>query len=41
MFRVMSYGKESPQCSSADEQCWQLNRRAHITADGGSRPNSD
>jgi peptidoglycan-associated lipoprotein len=29
---VISYGKERPRCTDATEQCWQQNRRAHITA---------
>ncbi len=29
--RVISYGKERPVCSAHDEECWQKNRRAHIT----------
>jgi peptidoglycan-associated lipoprotein len=29
---VASYGKERPVCQDHDEQCWQKNRRAHITA---------
>jgi peptidoglycan-associated lipoprotein len=28
--RPISYGKERPQCTSADEGCWQRNRRAHF-----------
>jgi peptidoglycan-associated lipoprotein len=31
--RVVSYGKEKPFCSESTEECWQLNRRAGITAD--------
>jgi peptidoglycan-associated lipoprotein len=27
---VISYGKESPQCTEAKESCWQKNRRAHV-----------
>jgi len=30
--RMVSYGKERPQCSEADESCWQRNRRAHFAA---------
>lgn len=30
--RPISYGKERPQCTSADEACYQKNRRAHFTA---------
>ena len=29
---VISYGKERPACTEQTEQCWQQNRRAHITA---------
>ena|SRR5215472_14165630 len=29
--RTISYGKEHPVCSDHDEDCWQKNRRAHIT----------
>jgi len=28
----ISYGKERPQCSEANEGCWQRNRRAHFAA---------
>lgn len=28
--RVVSYGKERPQCTESNESCWQLNRRAHF-----------
>jgi outer membrane protein OmpA-like peptidoglycan-associated protein len=28
--RVISFGKERPQCPDADEVCWQKNRRAHL-----------
>ena len=27
---VISYGKETPVCTEAREECWQKNRRAHI-----------
>jgi len=27
---VISYGKEQPQCSEHNEECWSLNRRAHF-----------
>ena len=27
---VVSYGKEAPQCTEANEGCWQKNRRAHM-----------
>ncbi|HEX6896188.1 MAG TPA: OmpA family protein [Bryobacteraceae bacterium] len=29
--RVISYGKDKPVCSDQNEDCWQKNRRAHIT----------
>jgi len=29
---VISFGKDQPLCSDAAESCWQLNRRARITA---------
>jgi peptidoglycan-associated lipoprotein len=29
--RTISYGKEKPLCTEHDEECWQKNRRAHIT----------
>ena len=29
---IISYGKEKPQCTEQSENCWQKNRRAHITA---------
>ena len=28
---VISYGKDKPVCTDHDEDCWQKNRRAHIT----------
>ena len=31
--RTVSYGKELPVCSEQTEDCWRLNRRAHITPD--------
>jgi peptidoglycan-associated lipoprotein len=31
--RVVSYGKEKPFCTEANEQCWQLNRRDGFTMD--------
>ncbi len=27
---TISYGKERPQCSESNENCWRKNRRAHI-----------
>jgi peptidoglycan-associated lipoprotein len=29
--KTISYGKERPQCTEANEQCWQRNRRAHLS----------
>jgi peptidoglycan-associated lipoprotein len=28
--KTISYGKERPQCSESNEDCWQKNRRAHF-----------
>jgi len=30
--KTISYGKERPQCTDANEACWQRNRRAHLSA---------
>jgi len=30
--KTISYGKERPQCTEANEDCWQKNRRAHLSA---------
>ena len=30
--KTISYGKERPQCTEANEGCWQRNRRAHLSA---------
>ena len=30
--RTVSYGEEAPVCSTENEECWQKNRRAHLTA---------
>lgn len=30
--KVVSYGKDRPQCSEATEVCWQKNRRVHFAA---------
>ena len=27
---MISYGKERPQCTESEEDCWQRNRRAHF-----------
>jgi peptidoglycan-associated lipoprotein len=29
--KTISYGKERPQCTEANEDCWQKNRRAHLS----------
>lgn len=29
--RLISYGKDKPVCNDHDEDCWQKNRRAHLT----------
>jgi len=29
--QLISYGKDRPVCNDHDEECWQKNRRAHIT----------
>jgi peptidoglycan-associated lipoprotein len=29
---VISYGKGKPVCTEKTEECWQKNRRAHVTA---------
>jgi peptidoglycan-associated lipoprotein len=29
--KTISYGKERPQCTEATEDCWQKNRRAHLS----------
>jgi peptidoglycan-associated lipoprotein len=31
--RTVSYGKELPVCAQQSEECWRLNRRAHVTPD--------
>jgi peptidoglycan-associated lipoprotein len=33
---TISYGKQKPVCTEADEACWQKNRRAHLTTADGS-----
>ncbi|HWY48714.1 MAG TPA: OmpA family protein [Bryobacteraceae bacterium] len=30
--KTISYGKERPQCTEATEDCWQKNRRGHLSA---------
>jgi peptidoglycan-associated lipoprotein len=32
---TISYGKERPQCTDHNEECWQKNRRAHLSASAG------
>jgi len=32
---TISYGKERPQCTEHNEECWQKNRRAHLSAAAG------
>jgi peptidoglycan-associated lipoprotein len=32
---MISYGKERPQCTDHNEDCWQKNRRAHLSAAAG------
>ena len=29
---IVSYGKDRPVCTDKSEDCWQKNRRAHVTA---------
>lgn len=29
--KTISYGKEKPQCTESNEECWQKNRRDHFT----------
>ena len=29
-FETVSYGKERPLCTEANEACWSRNRRAHF-----------
>jgi peptidoglycan-associated lipoprotein len=33
MLETITYGKERPQCTLQNEECWQKNRRAHFAAD--------
>jgi len=33
MLRTITYGKERPQCTTQTEECWQKNRRAHLTSE--------
>jgi len=32
--KTVSYGKEVPVCTQSSEDCWQRNRRAHLTVTG-------
>ena len=32
--KTVSYGKEVPVCQASSEDCWQRNRRAHLTVTG-------
>jgi peptidoglycan-associated lipoprotein len=34
--RVVSFGKETPQCAESSEACWQRNRRAHLVIRTGA-----
>jgi peptidoglycan-associated lipoprotein len=31
--KMVSYGKERPQCTEANESCWSKNRRGHFKID--------
>lgn len=33
---LISYGKERPKCTEANDDCWQKNRRVHFTAGRGA-----
>jgi peptidoglycan-associated lipoprotein len=30
--KLVSYGKERPQCTESQEECWQKNRRVHFAS---------
>ncbi len=30
---IISYGKQRPVCTDTGENCWQMNRRSHVTAE--------
>ena len=30
--KLVSYGKEKPQCTESNEECWQKNRRVHFVS---------
>ena len=33
MLKTLTYGKERPQCTAQTEECWQKNRRAHLSSE--------
>jgi len=35
--KTVSYGKEVPVCAQSNEDCWQRNRRAHLTVTGKTK----
>ncbi len=35
--KTVSYGKEVPVCTQSTEECWQRNRRAHLTVTGKTK----
>jgi len=35
--KTVSYGKEVPVCTQSSEDCWQRNRRAHLTVTGKTK----
>ncbi len=35
--KTVSYGKEVPVCTQSNEECWQRNRRAHLTVTGKTK----
>jgi peptidoglycan-associated lipoprotein len=38
---VVSYGKERPQCTESNEDCWQRNRRVHFIPGETQRPRTE
>lgn len=38
---VVSYGKERPQCTESNEDCWQRNRRIHFVPGETQRPQTE
>jgi peptidoglycan-associated lipoprotein len=38
---VVSYGKERPQCTESNEDCWQRNRRVHFVSGEAQRPRTE